>query len=269
MTVQDIKSTWIVAFMTTVGRGTAVLLAWTGLRSSLSFWLLLTTTMRWSSIFTGLLAFESKRLALGLASWPGWCLPCLEHAFQEINSRVHLPLSVASSVVLLRALPSEFDPRRNLLWQNRLVGQPQPQKDPSPTESAFRHGAHGKYHLQSQLSQQVQSTLVQHPVYCLSVVGTQNSHSLISISTDGKMCSWSLDMLAQPQETLDLQQRQSRAVAATCMAFPQPTSDINNFVVGSEEGIIYSGTSVIFSFRLRVSADMWCYQLAVTDRELA
>nr|SVE82998.1 EOG090X03UT [Daphnia magna] len=79
-----------------------------------------------------------------------------------------------------------------------------------------------------------------HPVYCLSVVGTQNSHSLISISTDGKMCSWSLDMLAQPQETLDLQQRQSRAVAATCMAFPQPQSDINNFIVGSEEGIIYS-----------------------------
>nr|SVE75672.1 EOG090X03UT [Daphnia hispanica] len=79
-----------------------------------------------------------------------------------------------------------------------------------------------------------------HPVYCLSVVGTQNSHSLISISTDGKMCSWSLDMLAQPQETLDLQQRQSRAVAATCMAFSQPQSDINNFIVGSEEGIIYS-----------------------------
>lgn len=79
-----------------------------------------------------------------------------------------------------------------------------------------------------------------HPVYCLSVVGTQNSHSLISISTDGKMCSWSLDMLAQPQETLDLQQRQSRAVAGTCMAFPQPQSDINNFIVGSEEGIIYS-----------------------------
>lgn len=82
-----------------------------------------------------------------------------------------------------------------------------------------------------------------HPVYCLSVVGTQNSHSLISISTDGKMCSWSLDMLAQPQETLDLQQRQSRAVAATCMAFPQPQSDINNLIVGSEEGTIYSGTS--------------------------
>lgn len=51
-------------------------------------------------------------------------------------------------------------------------------------------------------------------------------------------------MLAQPQETLDLQQRQSRAVAATCMAFPQPQSDINNFIVGSEEGTIYSGQFV-------------------------
>lgn len=59
-------------------------------------------------------------------------------------------------------------------------------------------------------------------------------------------------MLAQPQETLDLQQRQSRAVAATCMAFPQPQSDINNFIVGSEEGIIYSGITRMklrFNFR--------------------
>ena len=39
----------------------------------------------------------------------------------------------------------------------------------------------------------------QHPVYCVDVVGTQNAHNIISISTDGKMCSWSLDMLSQPQ----------------------------------------------------------------------
>ena len=39
----------------------------------------------------------------------------------------------------------------------------------------------------------------QHPVYCMRVVGTQNAHNLISVSTDGKMCSWSLDMLSQPQ----------------------------------------------------------------------
>ncbi|XP_044010821.1 cytoplasmic dynein 1 intermediate chain isoform X3 [Aphidius gifuensis] len=77
-----------------------------------------------------------------------------------------------------------------------------------------------------------------HPVYCLNVVGTQNAHNLISISTDGKMCSWSLDMLSQPQETLDLQAKQSKPIAVTSLAFPY--GDVNNFVVGSEDGTVYS-----------------------------
>lgn len=72
----------------------------------------------------------------------------------------------------------------------------------------------------------------------MSVVGTQNAHNLISISTDGKLCSWSLDMLGQPQETLDLHRMQSKPVAVTCLDFPH--SDVNNFVVGSEEGAAYS-----------------------------
>ncbi|XP_012271333.1 cytoplasmic dynein 1 intermediate chain isoform X7 [Orussus abietinus] len=77
-----------------------------------------------------------------------------------------------------------------------------------------------------------------HPVYCLSVVGTQNAHNLISISTDGKLCSWSLDMLSQPQETLILQAKQSKPIAVTSLAFPH--GDVNNFVVGSEDGTVYS-----------------------------
>jgi len=77
-----------------------------------------------------------------------------------------------------------------------------------------------------------------HPVYSARVVGTQNAHNLITISTDGKMCSWSLDMLAQPQETLELQHKQSKAVATTCLSFPQ--NDVNNFIVGSEEGTVYT-----------------------------
>ncbi|XP_018566268.1 cytoplasmic dynein 1 intermediate chain isoform X2 [Anoplophora glabripennis] len=77
-----------------------------------------------------------------------------------------------------------------------------------------------------------------HPVYCMSVVGTQNAHNLISISTDGRLCSWSLDMLGQPQEILDLHRMQSKPVAVTCLDFPH--SDVNNFVVGSEEGAAYS-----------------------------
>ncbi|XP_047984282.1 cytoplasmic dynein 1 intermediate chain isoform X7 [Leguminivora glycinivorella] len=78
-----------------------------------------------------------------------------------------------------------------------------------------------------------------HPVYCLSVVGSQNAHNLISVSSDGRMCSWSLDMLSQPQETLELQHRQSKAVAVTAMAFPH--ADVNNFVLGGEDGNIYTG----------------------------
>ncbi|XP_055840972.1 cytoplasmic dynein 1 intermediate chain isoform X7 [Episyrphus balteatus] len=77
-----------------------------------------------------------------------------------------------------------------------------------------------------------------HPVYCLQMVGTQNAHNVISISSDGKLCSWSLDMLSMPQDTLELQQRQSKPIAITCMSFP--SNEINNLVMGSEDGNVYS-----------------------------
>ncbi|XP_068432408.1 cytoplasmic dynein 1 intermediate chain 1 isoform X2 [Clinocottus analis] len=79
-----------------------------------------------------------------------------------------------------------------------------------------------------------------HPVYCVSVVGTQNANNLITVSTDGRMCSWSLDMLSQPQETMELVYNKSKPVAVTGMAFP--TGDVNNYVVGSEEGTVYTAS---------------------------
>lgn len=42
-----------------------------------------------------------------------------------------------------------------------------------------------------------------HPVYSMQMVGTQNAHNLITASTDGLICSWQLDMLAQPQVIID------------------------------------------------------------------
>ncbi|XP_022660294.1 cytoplasmic dynein 1 intermediate chain 2-like isoform X2 [Varroa destructor] len=78
-----------------------------------------------------------------------------------------------------------------------------------------------------------------HPVYSIQVVGTQNAHNLVSISTDGKFCSWSLDMLSQPQDTLDLNHaKQSKPAAVTCMSFPH--GEFNHYVIGSEEGTVYS-----------------------------
>uniref|UniRef100_A0A8C9U538 Cytoplasmic dynein 1 intermediate chain 1 n=1 Tax=Scleropages formosus TaxID=113540 RepID=A0A8C9U538_SCLFO len=79
-----------------------------------------------------------------------------------------------------------------------------------------------------------------HPVYCVNVVGTQNANNLITVSTDGKMCSWSLDMLSQPQESMELVYNKSKPVAVTSMAFP--AGDVNNFVVGSEEGTVYTAS---------------------------
>ncbi|CAM4631610.1 unnamed protein product [Leuciscus chuanchicus] len=79
-----------------------------------------------------------------------------------------------------------------------------------------------------------------HPVYCVNVVGTQNANNLITVSTDGRMCSWSLDMLSQPQESMELVYNKSKPVAVTGMAFP--TGDVNNYIVGSEEGIVYTAS---------------------------
>jgi dynein intermediate chain len=79
-----------------------------------------------------------------------------------------------------------------------------------------------------------------HPIHCIQVVGSQNAHNLISISNDGKLCSWTLDNMNTPQETLELQCKQSRHVAVTTMGF-RP-GDVNNFIVGSEEGNIFTAT---------------------------
>jgi len=87
-----------------------------------------------------------------------------------------------------------------------------------------------------------------HPVYCMDIVGSQNAHSLISISTDGRMCVWKLGMLSRPQETIELRtagtsgSRPSRevgtSVSTTALSFPD--SEVNNFFIGAEDGSIYS-----------------------------
>uniref|UniRef100_A0A1I8JNJ8 WD_REPEATS_REGION domain-containing protein n=1 Tax=Macrostomum lignano TaxID=282301 RepID=A0A1I8JNJ8_9PLAT len=70
------------------------------------------------------------------------------------------------------------------------------------------------------------------------VLGSENAHNLVSASSDGRLCTWSLDMLSQPQETLDLQ-RQNRPVPATCLDFAP--SDANHFGFGSEDYSMYTG----------------------------
>ncbi|TVY78350.1 Cytoplasmic dynein 1 intermediate chain [Lachnellula suecica] len=79
-----------------------------------------------------------------------------------------------------------------------------------------------------------------HPVYSVDIVGTQNANNIISCSTDGVVCGWTVDMLAQPQELLVLTTpppAKTEDISPTCMAFPQ--TDPTYFLIGSEEGTIF------------------------------
>ncbi|KAF8537954.1 WD40-repeat-containing domain protein [Trichophaea hybrida] len=79
-----------------------------------------------------------------------------------------------------------------------------------------------------------------HPVYSVTVIGTQNANNILSSSTDGVVCGWTVDMLAQPQELLELvapPPSKTDDLSPTCMAFPY--SDPTYFLVGTEEGSIY------------------------------
>ncbi|KAI9355136.1 WD40-repeat-containing domain protein [Zopfochytrium polystomum] len=79
-----------------------------------------------------------------------------------------------------------------------------------------------------------------HPVYSMTMVGTQNAHNIVTASTDGLVCSWQVDMLAQPQEMLELvhpTHGKSDEIAVTTLGFP--ANETGTFWVGTEEGNVY------------------------------
>jgi dynein intermediate chain len=81
-----------------------------------------------------------------------------------------------------------------------------------------------------------------HPIYSMKMVGTKNAHNLVSVSTDGKLCVWSLENLLLPQEVLVIQSQTTKPalsapIAVTALSFP--VNEANNFFIGSEEGAIY------------------------------
>jgi dynein intermediate chain len=81
-----------------------------------------------------------------------------------------------------------------------------------------------------------------HPVLSMSMIGSPASASLVTLSDDGRLCSWTLDQLAQPQETLDLvhpvaEGADVEEVAVACAAF-QP-AETAALWVGEEGGMLY------------------------------
>lgn len=82
----------------------------------------------------------------------------------------------------------------------------------------------------------------------MNVVGTQNAHNIVSTSTDGTVCTWSFDMLSEPQQQMQLTApspdrtttslfARLEEVAPTCTAFP--ALNPSYFLAGTEQGTIY------------------------------
>lgn len=135
---------------------------------------------------------------------------CLSHVFIHHNlNTVYLFMTVCRHVRRIRQVPPQRRGRGHILGPDCAVGQQEQQEDARAEDSSvsgstygtLRHPTRGRrFALRPSRRLHVFSPLsLQHPVYCVNVVGTQNANNLISISTDGKMCSWSLDMLSQPQ----------------------------------------------------------------------
>jgi dynein intermediate chain len=77
-----------------------------------------------------------------------------------------------------------------------------------------------------------------HPVQAMQQVGTQNATNLITASNDGRLCVWSLAMLALPQDSVDLKNetKNRRDVAVMTLAFPE--NETNTLYVGAEDGAV-------------------------------
>ncbi|CAH8613395.1 unnamed protein product [Schistosoma intercalatum] len=81
-----------------------------------------------------------------------------------------------------------------------------------------------------------------HPVFAITLIGTQNAHNIISLGSDGSLCAWSLEMLAQPREKSKVCEMSSGGLLdlyPTCMSFF--ANDVNNYAVGAENGNAYCG----------------------------
>lgn len=72
-----------------------------------------------------------------------------------------------------------------------------------------------------------------HPVYSVSLVGTAAAHNLVTVSTDGRMCVWTLDNLTEPIETLDLVSPATTAAPTPLAAAAAPSTPMPAGVAAS------------------------------------
>ena len=95
-----------------------------------------------------------------------------------------------------------------------------------------------------------------HPIHCLGITGTTNANNIISVSSDGTLCTWSMSNLSKPTKQLNLKAKKKKEtdiyssstsnlsnvksteeIGAICMATQD--NEINNIFIGSDDSDIY------------------------------
>ncbi|CAE7560215.1 DYNC1I2, partial [Symbiodinium sp. CCMP2456] len=139
----------------------------------------------------------------------------------SMKSRPEVVFSAPSAV--LTAIPHKFDPALLyggtysggiVLWDTRQKAGP-----------VLKTPLSGKGHA--------------HPVTAMEQVGTQNATNLVTASNDGRLCVWSLAMLNQPQETVDLKHESKGRREPSVMSLSFPENETNVLYVGSEDGAMW------------------------------
>eukprot|EP00756_Hemistasia_phaeocysticola_P021600 Hpha_TRINITY_DN15784_c0_g1::TRINITY_DN15784_c0_g1_i1::g.37784::m.37784/K10415/DYNC1I, DNCI; dynein intermediate chain, cytosolic len=85
-----------------------------------------------------------------------------------------------------------------------------------------------------------------YPVFGIEVVGTTNSHQLVTLSADGKICTWQMEKLAAPTDSTSLVLAMDvggtvvpRELFATSLGFRD--MDASKFFIGSDNGMLFAG----------------------------
>lgn len=79
------------------------------------------------------------------------------------------------------------------------------------------------------------------PVYSLRMIGSAHAHQLVSASMDGVVCTWSLDMLARPQESLVLTNPlHPRSAEVRVTSLDVAPHDTSRFLVATDEGNLFT-----------------------------
>lgn len=81
------------------------------------------------------------------------------------------------------------------------------------------------------------------PVYSLRIVGTAQAPQVVSASLDGLVCTWTMDMLARPQESIMLANPlHPRSAEVGVASLDVPAGDATRFLLGTEEGNVYGAS---------------------------